>query len=56
MGFETLKNIIEENKIQIELDNQEAVNPIMCPEDWRELDVNSKGGRSCPICGRIWRI
>ena len=54
MGLETLKNIIEFNKEQAELDKQG--NPTVCPDcDWT-LNVNSKGGKSCPICGRIWRI
>ena len=56
MGFETLKNILDFNKEQAILDEQEAMNPTMCPDDWWELDINSKGERSCPICGRIWRI
>ncbi len=56
MGFETLKNIIDFNKEQAEIDKEIAQNPIECPDDAWELDINSKGQRSCPICGRIWRI
>jgi len=55
MGFETLKNIIEENRKQAELDKQEAMNPTECPECAWILDVNSKGQKSCPICLRVWR-
>lgn len=55
MGFETLKNIIEYNKEQEELGKEEAMNPTMCPDDWWPLQVNSKGEKSCEICGRIWR-
>ena len=53
--MEVLKNIILENKEQIELEKQEAMNPTECPDcDWT-LKVNSKGEKSCEICGRIWR-
>lgn len=55
MGFETLRNIIRENKEQAELDKQEAMNPTECPDCAWELDINTKGKKSCPICGRIWR-
>lgn len=52
MGYETLKNIIEENKLQVELEKQEAMNPTECPDcDWPQLRENSKGEKSCPICG-----
>ena len=56
MGYETLKNIIEANKEQALLDEQEAMNPTTCENCAWELDINSKGERSCPICGRIWRV
>jgi len=56
MGFETLKNIIEYNKLQEELGKQEAIEPTECSEDAWPLNVNSKNERSCPICGRVWRI
>ena len=55
MGFETLKNIIAENKEQEELAKQEAMNPTICEDCAWELDINSKGEKSCPICSRIWR-
>lgn len=55
MVYETLKNIIEANKIQAEIDKEEAMNPTECPNCVWELSVNSKDEKSCPICGRIWR-
>ena len=54
MSFETLKNIIEQNKEQAILDEQEAMNPTECPWDAWPLDENSKGQKSCPICGGIF--
>ncbi len=54
MGFETLKNILEANRIQAEVDKQEAMNPTERPWDAWPLDENSKGEKSCPICGRIF--
>jgi len=52
MGYETLKNIIEENKE--ELEKRETMNPIKCPDcDFAPLRENSKGQKLCPICG--WR-
>ena len=56
MGFETLKNIIDFNKEQIRLDNEEAQNPTECPECAWPLNTNSMGNKACPICGMIWRI
>ena len=57
MSFETLKNIIDFNKEQAELHPiDEDLENNMCPYDYWELDINSEGYRSCPICGRIWRI
>ena len=55
MGFETLKNIIEFNKEQLEIEKQEELNPTECPYDAWTLKENSKGEKSCEICGRIWR-
>lgn len=55
MGFETLLNIIKENKEQAILDEQESMNPTECPDHAWPLNVNSKGEKSCPIDGRIWR-
>jgi hypothetical protein len=54
MGFEILKNIIAENKRYAEEAREEERNPTECDECWWPLDVNSEGGKSCPICGRIW--
>ena len=57
MGFETLLNIIKENKAQAELDKQaeETANMTECPYDAWPLKENSKGEKSCPICGRIFK-
>jgi len=54
MGFETLLNIIKHNKEQAEIDKEEAMNPTNCPDCYWPLDENSKGQKSCPICGRIF--
>ncbi len=55
MGFEQLKNIIDANKKQAEIDKEEAMNPILCPDcDWI-LTVNSNGEKSCPMCEMVWR-
>ena len=51
MGFETLLNIIKENKEQEELAKQEEMDPTECPECGYPLDVNSKGRKSCIMCG-----
>ena len=57
MSFEQLKNIIDWNK-ENEANHQvdEDLENNQCPYDYWPLDMNSKGERSCPICGRIWRI
>lgn len=54
MSFEQLKNIIEFNEeeesqtIDIDLENN------LCPYDAWPLKTNSKGEKSCEVCGRIW--
>ncbi len=55
MSFEQLKNILDWNKenqtnhhIDEDLENN------LCPYDAWPLNENSKGQKSCPICGRIW--
>ena len=53
MGFETLKNIIDWNKENIHPIDEDLENN-MCPFCAWNLDINSKGEKSCPICGRIW--
>jgi len=55
MSFDQLKNILEQNKERAELDYLEAMNPTECPDDAWPLNENSRGQKSCPICGRIWR-
>jgi len=55
MSYETLKNIIDYNKEQAELGREEAMNPTECPDCAWPLVENSKGEKSCPFCGRIWR-
>ena len=57
MSFEQLKNIIDWNKEQAKLHPiDEDLENNMCPYDYWQLDENSKGYKSCPICGRIWRV
>jgi hypothetical protein len=57
MSFEQLKNIIDFNKEQAKLHPiDEDLENNQCPYDYWPLDENSKGYKSCPICGRIWRI
>ena len=56
MGFETLKNIIDFNREQARLHPQdEDLENDICPYDAWPLDVNEKGEKSCPICGRVWK-
>ncbi len=55
MGFETLKNILDDNREQAELAKQEAMNPTKCPICDYFLDENSKGEKSCIICGWVGR-
>jgi len=54
MSYEQLKNIIDFNKEQAKLQDEDLENN-QCPYDAWELDINSEGYKSCPICGRIWR-
>jgi len=55
MGFETLKNILDFNKEQERLGRLEKENPTWCHYCEWELQVNSKGEKSCIVCGRIFR-
>jgi len=56
MSFGTLQNIIDFNKEQAILHPiDEELENNLCPYDYWNLDINSEGERSCPICGRIWR-
>ena len=56
MGYETLKDIIDFNKEQARLHPQdEELENDNCPYDAWPLDINSKGEKSCPICGRIYK-
>ena len=55
MGFETLKNIIEFNKAQKPADKEDVENN-ECPDCAWNLDINEKDEKSCPMCGRIWRV
>jgi uncharacterized Zn finger protein (UPF0148 family) len=56
MSFEQLQNILKENKEREEsLTEDEDLANNQCPYDYWPLDVNSKGERSCPICGRIYK-
>jgi hypothetical protein len=53
MSFEQLQNIIDFNNEQAKIPDEDLENNL-CPFDAWELDINSKGQKSCPICGRIW--
>jgi predicted RNA-binding Zn-ribbon protein involved in translation (DUF1610 family) len=54
-GFQVIKDCIEFNKEQERLAKEEAIRPTECPDCAWNLSENSRGERSCPICGRIWR-
>jgi len=54
MSFEQLKNIIDFNKEQAKLPDDDLENNL-CPYDAWPLKENSKGEKSCEICGRIWK-
>jgi len=53
--LEGLKNILEINRAQKSSEEEDLENNL-CPYDYWNLDINSKGEKSCPICGRIWRV
>lgn len=56
MSFEQLKNIIDFNKEQEELHPiDEDLENNLCPYDAWVLEENSKGLKSCSICGRVWQ-
>lgn len=55
MGFETIKNIMDENKAEEERGKQEAMSPTECPNCAWPLEENSKGQKICPVCERIWK-
>jgi rubrerythrin len=56
MSFEQLKNIIDQNKEREEnLSEDEDLSYNICPDCYWNLDINSEGKRSCPICGRIYK-
>jgi len=50
MSFEQLKNIIEFNREQERLAEQEEITE--CPHCAWPLQENSRGEKSCPVCGR----
>ena len=54
MSFETLKNILKENREQKSVE-EEALENNECPIDGFALKTNSKGERSCEFCGRIYK-
>lgn len=57
MGFETLQNIINFNREQAHLHQvDQELESNLCPYDAWNLDINERGEKSCPICGRIWRV
>ena len=54
MSFETLKNILKENREQKTVE-EDALENNECPYDGFALKTNSKGERSCEFCGRIYK-
>ena len=55
MGYETLQNIIDFNREQARLHPEdEDLENDLCPYDAWTLKTNSRGYKSCEICGRIW--
>ena len=55
MSLEQLKNIIDFNKEQAKIHPiDEDLEKNLCPYCAWNLNENSKGQKSCPICGRIW--
>jgi len=38
-----------------EVESQELEEIIECPECAWDLQINEKGEKACPICGRIWK-
>ena len=56
MGFEQLKNIIDWNKKQAILDEQEAMNPTDCPTCGWTLEEHPDGTLHCPFDGWTNRL
>jgi len=54
MTFETLKQIADKNRAEIDVDDY-YVNEGECPYCAWPLDTNSCGVTSCPICERIFK-
>jgi len=52
-NIESLKNIIEFNRSQPNADEEDIENNLCPYDDWL-LKENSKGYKSCEICGRLW--
>ena len=52
MSFEQLKNIRDYNIEQERLSREEELTE--CPYDAWPLNINSRGEKSCPICGRVY--
>jgi len=52
MSFEQLKNIIEFNREQLK---DEDLENNMCPFCAWPLVENSRGEKSCEVCGRIFK-
>ena len=49
-----LRDILEFNRAQEDADSEDVAN-LICPHCAWNLDINSRGQKSCPICGQIWR-
>ena len=52
--LQTTINWNKENEANHPIDEDLENN--LCPYDDWPLNENSEGYKSCPICGRIWRI
>ena len=49
MGFEQLKQILENNRIDAEAEKTKEI--VQCPQcSYIPLKTNSRGEKSCPIC------
>ena len=53
MGYDQLKNMIDYNRTQKSVE-EKALENNECPYDIWDLDINSRGEKSCPMCGRVW--
>ncbi len=56
MGFEQLKNILDENRKELEKTRQEEDNPTsICPACGWNLMISTNNRKACSMCGWIGR-